>query len=512
MKGIHTKNDSLLTYAVSSNPDPIPVGGSVSLTVVASNNRARLIDCSSIVFSFPVGKLARDFTNSTLGIGTAAPAGWTIAQDEGSFTATPVGGGSVPIGAQGLSFVLTGIAVNSEPGTAYLEIQEQAQAPKVARPPQPPLADEPAGQRTWWTPLAKFPPGFSMSSFDAKPRVVASGGTTTLAWQGSLPASKNPKKHAGTASYVLQYGNTEITHPLGDPSDPLPAKGSYTIDPFDHQTTFYMIASAHLPGDSTPRVLVRECTVTIKPPEITCFHIVGPPVQARSKGAGPAGYEIQLEWTLNEPVPTLYLTRRDASGAGDTALPVNASLTDYRDTPPTRCTTYELTIWRNDMSDSKILEVNMALPVPVGTVSAWFGKDAAKLPQGWLVCDGSVFDQASYPALEPVLGSANVPDLRGYFLRGLDPAGTVDPDGKGRKLGGKQAAAFESHAHDVRMWPWFWNELGKGGSSYLEPANNRTALTTSNFRHVQGSKVTGGNETRPVNVATHYIIFAGIPK
>ena len=41
----------------------------------------------------------------------------------------------------------------------------------------------------------------------------------------------------------------------------------------------------------------------------------------------------------------------------------------------------------------------------------------------------------------------SLPDARGQFLRGLDPSGTVDPDGAGRSLGDSQADENKSHDH-----------------------------------------------------------------
>lgn len=54
--------------------------------------------------------------------------------------------------------------------------------------------------------------------------------------------------------------------------------------------------------------------------------------------------------------------------------------------------------------------------MPVGTIAAFVSKT---LPNGFLFCDGSVFDQLTYPDLYKILGSNILPDLRDKYLKGL---------------------------------------------------------------------------------------------
>jgi len=46
-----------------------------------------------------------------------------------------------------------------------------------------------------------------------------------------------------------------------------------------------------------------------------------------------------------------------------------------------------------------------------------------------------------------------LPDARGRFPRGLDTAGTIDPDGASRKLGSVQTDALQKHNHIVKPEP-----------------------------------------------------------
>ena len=80
----------------------------------------------------------------------------------------------------------------------------------------------------------------------------------------------------------------------------------------------------------------------------------------------------------------------------------------------------------------------------------------------WLLCDGTVYNIASYPTLGAALGlryggngttTFAVPDYRAYFLRGQDnmrtPQGAAnrDPDTATRTLGSPQGFAMQGHTH-----------------------------------------------------------------
>ena len=51
-------------------------------------------------------------------------------------------------------------------------------------------------------------------------------------------------------------------------------------------------------------------------------------------------------------------------------------------------------------------------------------------PAGYLICDGSPYSSVTYPALFAILGTANLPDFRGKFVRGYDPTNIIDPDSR----------------------------------------------------------------------------------
>lgn len=112
----------------------------------------------------------------------------------------------------------------------------------------------------------------------------------------------------------------------------------------------------------------------------------------------------------------------------------------------------------------------------------------------WHIADGSGCSGSDYHTLT---GNATVPDLRGQFIRGFDPTAIVDPDGASRTLGDSQADMFKAHSHTQSM----------KGTGYDPPANGIGGVNGSlpNWP-VNPTDSTGGDETRPVNIAMNYFI------
>ncbi len=151
--------------------------------------------------------------------------------------------------------------------------------------------------------------------------------------------------------------------------------------------------------------------------------------------------------------------------------------------------------------------------VPIGTIIPFAG-DTSNVPVGFLLCDGSSLDTATYSELFAAIdtawgasgGNFNIPDLRGRFLRGVDLGAGNDPDASSRialntggntgdNVGSAQDHELESHTHD------FSRTTGAGGSL--------TATIYDNiYSNVSTQQVTssGGNETRPINANVNYII------
>lgn len=103
--------------------------------------------------------------------------------------------------------------------------------------------------------------------------------------------------------------------------------------------------------------------------------------------------------------------------------------------------------------------VDISSYLPPGVMMPFCGVVA---PTGWLLCDGTAYLIATYPALAaamgtngtdgvswnqivaPPAGSFHVPDLRGVGIRGLDSGKGLDPS---RVFASYQADMFASHTH-----------------------------------------------------------------
>jgi microcystin-dependent protein len=201
--------------------------------------------------------------------------------------------------------------------------------------------------------------------------------------------------------------------------------------------------------------------------------------------------------------------------------------------------------------DQRLAAVEAALPA--GTIVAFGGPATATgdggapaVPGGWLLCDGSAVSRTTYANLFAAvginfgggdgIGTFNLPDLRGRFLRGTDHGAGHDPDAASRlasatggsvgdAVGTVQADAFRAHNHNGATAPTDLSHthtlpaqqgLASGGSGFsgvMFSSNSGTAAgsTTAsgasvNMNHTHTIATNGGNESRPVNVSVNYII------
>jgi microcystin-dependent protein len=167
------------------------------------------------------------------------------------------------------------------------------------------------------------------------------------------------------------------------------------------------------------------------------------------------------------------------------------------------------------------------LPVtrPPGEVAV-FAMNSA--PAGWLCCNGSAVNRTTYANLFAAIGTTygvgdglttfNLPDLRGYFVRG---AGTNGDGTASGTFAAKQGHAYKNHAHTAAsdtQGLHAHNSPGGGysgnwvsGGSGQSPATQTSTLSDYQGSHahtitVNTSTTGDATETRPANIAMLYCI------
>ncbi|WP_058773316.1 phage tail protein [Pseudomonas rhizoryzae] len=152
----------------------------------------------------------------------------------------------------------------------------------------------------------------------------------------------------------------------------------------------------------------------------------------------------------------------------------------------------------------------------------YFARSSA--PNGYLKANGAAVSRTTYATLFAAIGTTfgagdgsttfNLPDLRGEFIRGWDDTRGVDG---GRAFGSSQASQNLAHDHSAttgsagahsHTMSWFNDgaQLGTNDNSVFGDENRYGAvtLTTStagNHTHSVSISSSGGNESRPRNIA-----------
>lgn len=189
--------------------------------------------------------------------------------------------------------------------------------------------------------------------------------------------------------------------------------------------------------------------------------------------------------------------------------------------PATLSANYTLTLPGNDGDADQYLKTdgsgnltwaNVSQPagVPTGSI---FCMPTATVPSGYLECDGSAVSRTTYADLFTLIGTAygaangsstfNVPDLRGEFVRGWAHGRTgKDPDDT-RAIGSTQTSANLSHRHTTVLDGY--NVEVQGGGGYSMGPGNRPQQAR-NWSASSGMGLSGGTESRPINIALMYVI------
>lgn len=158
--------------------------------------------------------------------------------------------------------------------------------------------------------------------------------------------------------------------------------------------------------------------------------------------------------------------------------------------------------------DAQVTAAKLAADLvwPVGMIVPFGGES---VPTGWFECNGAAASRTTYSALYTQLGTLwgvgdgsttfNIPDLRGYFLRGWDHGAVNDPDSTSRTggdhVGSVQADEVKAHTHTLTAQQVTY--AGTTVNVYAWRVGGASTATSAS---------TGGNETRGKNKYGMFII------
>lgn len=184
--------------------------------------------------------------------------------------------------------------------------------------------------------------------------------------------------------------------------------------------------------------------------------------------------------------------------------------------------------------------------MPIGAVTAFAGDLANNTllkkitDAGWLICDGSSYDQTAFPELFKAIGTVNggdstnfnVPDLRNRFLRGTARRSTIDPDSATRRAAapggatGNNTGTLQGAATGIPNNKWVLEAAGRH-SHQIDGLTPKTApaYQGQQFKMARSTKPGETNHggahlhqlagfdpiTAPIHMALYYIIKASEP-
>ncbi|MBW4464899.1 MAG: hypothetical protein KME07_05600 [Pegethrix bostrychoides GSE-TBD4-15B] len=274
------------SYLVTTNPNPLQINSTGSITVVIYRAAPPAIQCTQLQFSVVIGTSDIDLTNSA-NISTTCPTGWSLSSGGAGIFIFQPSGGSAMIGPDGLTFEFSNIAVNGQVGGTLLKIIETVT-----------LNNHSQTNSTSFT-LSKFPQAFNLESFTAQPTSIAPGGTVTLSWSGSSSDSNT------TYVYSLSYGSANVSN--------LQPVATYPLYGLQASTEFTLNVEA---GGSA--LCQKQVYVTVEQPTIIQFGTVS------SSDFITEGSTIEFCWqTENVDHCALSLNGTPISGA--TSLPANST-------------------------------------------------------------------------------------------------------------------------------------------------------------------------------------------
>jgi microcystin-dependent protein len=171
----------------------------------------------------------------------------------------------------------------------------------------------------------------------------------------------------------------------------------------------------------------------------------------------------------------------------------------------------------SSVSFSKLVEAVQNTLVPTGSVVAFAFNASAGIPEGWLECNGFAISRSTYSNLYSKIGVSygsgdgsttfNLPDLRGYFVRG---SGTNSDGTASGTFGAKQNDDVKPHNHPASI------STGNCVLSVQEIQGGRSTGSATTITDINVStgfpsvsiaiQTNLGTETRPKNIAMMYCI------
>lgn len=384
-----------LAYVPTTQPFPIQAGQMCTLTITAANPAAdpakNPVAIAGIQITLPVGDGGTALTNETTTIHPQPPPGWKLQPGTGAgvyaFVPQPPAK-EVEVGADSVSFVLTGVKVNSQPGPVRgLKVAEGSGG---CIPPDCPIAD-----LDGW--ITKWPSGWGTVSFWVEPPDVDAGQPTTLNWSG--PASATYALEWTTRQGVVNVPGPGHPDALG-PSGTYPGPNDPPLVPAE-TTTYTLTVDETITGNHYRAQDQKTVTVAGAPPTIDCFkgqlaYDAGGACTATLRWATDARYCLVPEAGAQELAPT-----SPPQGFG---VPLSSPRTGAFDLQAT-----------NDAgTTTSTLTLNWGAPVQIGDLGGLAGHpmDVAVSPDGqrlYAVAEGSL----------SVLGLPNDPTAQPSRLKGL---------------------------------------------------------------------------------------------
>lgn len=188
--------------------------------------------------------------------------------------------------------------------------------------------------------------------------------------------------------------------------------------------------------------------------------------------------------------------------------------------------------------------IGTSSPIATGTIFAFSGQTSS-VPSGYLLCDGSSVSPASYPALASLYwnsatglylygggtgvpgptpsGNFNLPNTQGIFIRGAGSQiisgntytgiftdkniDTFKSHDHGGVTGNNNTSLNHSHAYytvDNTDNP----ATRASGGRFPGTGSTQSTDGSGNLNHTHNISSEGGTETRPANIALHYIVKA----